>query len=74
MKGNAFSDRVRLVTEWFQSWNNCEQTIALYSLLSKVTPTQARFLSLVLDHSLQNGFKSAELLKLEKQANNASEC
>lgn len=74
MKGNAFSDRVGLVTEWFQSWNSCEQTIALYSLLSKVTATQARFLSLVLEHSLKNGFNSAELAKLEKQANNASEC
>ncbi len=73
MKSNAFSDRVRLVSEWFQSWNNCEQTIALYSLLSKVSPTQARFLSLVLEHSLQNGFKSPELTQLEKQANNSSE-
>ncbi len=73
MKSNAFSDRVRLVSEWFQSWNSCEQTIALYSLLSKVSPTQARFLSLVLEHSLQNGFKSPELAQLEKQANNASE-
>lgn len=71
MKGNAFGDRAKLLAEWFQDWNSCEQTIALYSLLSKVSATQARFLSLVLEHSLKNGCDSQELSKLEKQANNA---
>lgn len=73
MKGQAFGDRARLLAEWFQDWNSCEQTIALYSLLSKVSATQARFLSLVLEHSLQNGCDSQELTKLEKEANNAGE-
>ncbi len=67
--GNAFGDRAKLLAEWFQEWNSCEQTIALYSLLSKVSATQARFLSLVLEHSLKNG--SQELNRLEKQANNS---
>ena len=71
MKGSAFGDRARMLAEWFQDWNSCEQTIALYSLLSKVSATQARFLSLVLEHSLKNGCDSAELSKLEKQANNS---
>ncbi len=69
--GNAFGDRARLLAEWFQDWNSCEQTIALYSLLSKVSATQARFLSLVLEHSLKNGCDSQELNRLEKQANNS---
>jgi hypothetical protein len=73
MKGNGFGDRARQLTEWFQAWNSCEQTIALYSLLSKVSAVQARFLSLVLEHSLKNGYDSKELTRLEKLANDASE-
>ena len=73
MKGNGFGDRARQLTEWFQAWNSCEQTIALYSLLSKVSAIQARFLSLVLEHSLMNGYDSQELTRLEKLANDASE-
>ena len=74
MKGNGFGDRARQLTEWFQAWNSCEQTIALYSLLSKVSAVQARFLSLVLEHSLKNGYDSKELTRLEKLANDSSEC
>lgn len=73
MKGNAFGDRARQLTEWFQAWNSCEQTIALYSLLSKVSAIQARFLSLVLEHSLKNGYDSKELTRLEELANDAGE-
>lgn len=72
--GNAFGDRARLLAEWFQDWNSCEQTIALYSLLRKVSATQARFLSLVLEHLLKNGGDSQELNRLEKQANNSGSC
>ena len=71
MKGNGFGDRASRLAEWFQDWNSCEQTIALYSLLSKVSATQARFLSLVLEHSLKNGCDSQELSKLEMQANSS---
>lgn len=71
MKGNGFGDRARCLAEWFQDWNSCEQIIALYSLLSKVSATQARFLSFVLDHSLKNGCDSQELSKLEMQANSS---
>ena len=72
MRGNGFGDKARQLTEWFMAWNSCEQTIALYSLLSKVSATQARFLSLVLEHSLKNGYDSKELTRLEEVANNAS--
>ena len=71
MKGNGFGDRATRLAEWFQDWNSCEQTIALYSLLSKVSATQARFLSLVLEHSLKNGCDSQELAKFESQANSS---
>ena len=74
MKGNGFGERARCLAEWFQDWNSCEQMIALYSLLCKVSATQARFLSYVLDHSLKNGYNSQELSKLEMQANSSGEC
>ena len=69
MKQAAFGDRVKQIGEWFHGWNSCEQTIALYSLLTKVSATQARFLFLVLENALNNGHDSQELARLEKQAN-----
>lgn len=70
MKSSAFGDRARQLATWFQEWNQCEQTIALYSLLTKVSATQARFFSLVLEHTLKNGQDSQELARMENDANN----
>ena len=61
-----FQDQVSIITAWFRTWNECEQTVALYSLINKLTHTQARFLSLVLSESLKD---VTELHKLEAQAN-----
>eukprot|EP00731_Ephydatia_muelleri_P027433 Em0019g306a len=72
MKQAAFGDRVKQIGEWFHGWNSCEQTIALYSLLTKVSATQARFLFLVLENALNNGHDSQELARLEKQANSGA--
>ena len=72
MKQAAFGDRVKQIGEWFHGWNSCEQTIALYSLLTKVSATQARFLFLVLENALNNGHDSQELVRLEKQANSGA--
>lgn len=70
MKSSAFGTRAKILAAWFQEWNSCEQTIALYSLLSKVSATQARFLFLVLEHTLKNGSTSQELGRMEGDANN----
>ena len=70
MKSSAFCDRAKILATWFKEWNSCEQTIALYSLLSKVSATQARFLFLVLEHTLKNGSDSQELNRMEGDANN----
>ncbi|EOA94434.1 Sterile alpha motif domain-containing protein 4A, partial [Anas platyrhynchos] len=47
--------------------NECEQTVALLSLLKRVSRTQARFLQLCLEHSLAD---CTELHILEGEANN----
>ena len=47
-----FRDQVGVLAGWFKGWNECEQTVALLSLLKRVSQTQARFLQLCLEHSL----------------------
>ncbi|XP_063295074.1 protein Smaug homolog 1 isoform X1 [Pelobates fuscus] len=62
-----FRDQVSLLSGWFKGWNECEQTVALLSLLKRVSTTQARFLQICLDHSLVD---CTELHILEGEANN----
>uniref|UniRef100_A0A3B3RQW9 Protein Smaug homolog 1 n=1 Tax=Paramormyrops kingsleyae TaxID=1676925 RepID=A0A3B3RQW9_9TELE len=62
-----FRDQVGVLNSWFKGWNECEQTVALLSLLKRVSRTQARFLQLCLEHSLA---ECTELHVLEGEANN----
>ncbi|KAG8567515.1 hypothetical protein GDO81_013659 [Engystomops pustulosus] len=63
-----FRDQVSTLSEWFKGWNECEQTVALLSLLKRITRTQARFLQLCLEHSLSD---CSEIHILETEANSA---
>lgn len=65
-----FRDQVGVLASWFKGWNECEQTVALLSLLKRVSRTQARFLQLCLEHSLA---ECTELQVLEAEANNPGE-
>lgn len=62
-----FREQVNTMAAWFEQWNECEQTVALYSLLKRLSPTKARFLALALDQSLS---ECGELQQHEIQANN----
>ncbi|XP_028582095.2 protein Smaug homolog 1 isoform X2 [Podarcis muralis] len=62
-----FRDQVGVLAGWFKGWNECEQTVALLSLLKRVSRSQARFLQLCLEHSLAD---CTELHILENEANN----
>ncbi|KAM8921168.1 protein Smaug homolog 1 isoform 2-T2 [Pelodytes ibericus] len=62
-----FRDQVGMLSGWFKGWNECEQTVALLSLLKRVSTTQARFLQICLEHSLLD---CTELHILEGEANN----
>ncbi|XP_068106574.1 protein Smaug homolog 2 isoform X1 [Hyperolius riggenbachi] len=64
-----FRDQVSTLSEWFKGWNECEQTVALLSLLKRITRTQARFLQLCLEHSLSD---CSEIHLLETEANSAA--
>jgi len=64
---HIFRDQVNTVAQWFDQWNDIEQTIACYSLLKRLGPTQARFLSLVLDHTFRDS--ASEVQILEEEAN-----
>lgn len=63
-----FRDQVGILAGWFKGWNECEQTVALLSLLKRVTRTQARFLQLCLEHSLAD---CTEIHIVESEANSA---
>ncbi|KAM4690864.1 protein Smaug homolog 1 [Rhinophrynus dorsalis] len=62
-----FRDQVGMLSGWFKGWNECEQTVALLSLLKRVSRTQARFLQICLEHSLVD---CTELHIVEGEANN----
>ncbi|XP_072895980.1 protein Smaug homolog 1 isoform X3 [Hemitrygon akajei] len=64
-----FRDQVGVLAGWFKGWNECEQTVALLSLLKRVSRTQARFLQICLAHSLSD---CTELHVLEGEANDAA--
>lgn len=65
---HIFRDQVNVVNGWFSNWNDIEQTIACYVLLKRLGPTQARFLSLVLEHTFKDS--AGEIWVLEQEANN----
>ena len=64
---HIFRDQVNTVAQWFDQWNDIEQTIACYSLLKRIGHTQARFLSLVLEHTFRDS--AYEVNILEREAN-----
>ena len=64
---HIFRDQVNVINGWFSNWNDIEQTIACYVLLKRLGPTQARFLSLVLDHTFKDS--ADDVLALEQEAN-----
>ncbi|KAM3830052.1 protein Smaug homolog 2 [Vipera latastei] len=64
-----FRDQVGILAGWFKGWNECEQTVALLSLLKRISHTQARFLQLCLEHSLAD---CTEIHVLESEANSAA--
>lgn len=62
-----FRDQVSTLVEWFANWNDCEQTIALYTLLKRISTIQARFLSLILEHTFRDN--SFEVQMMQRRAN-----
>lgn len=64
-----FRDQLSAINDWFEHWNECEQTVALYSLFKRLGCIQARFLGRVLDHSIK--MESLDFPLMEQQANNS---
>lgn len=40
---SLFKDQVCTISQWFTQWSDCEQTVALYTLLRQLDSKQARF-------------------------------
>ncbi|XP_036367457.1 protein Smaug homolog 1-like isoform X2 [Octopus sinensis] len=64
---NMFKDQVKTISSWFQSWSECEQTVALYSLLKRLSPIQVKFIAQVLEQSASD---CSQVQRLEEEANN----
>lgn len=64
---SAFRNQVHQIQSWFTEWNDCERTIALYSLLRQMKPIHARFLSVVMDHTFRDEAYRTQMY--EDQAN-----
>ena len=62
---DLFRDQVNALWSCFKDWNECEQTLVLYSLLKGVSGTQAKFLCLVLEQALTE----SDLQHVEREAN-----
>jgi len=64
---NLFRDQVNSVTNLFENWSECEQTVALCTLFKQVSPTQCRFLAQVLEQT-----DCSEVSETEDDANDPS--
>jgi len=62
-----YREHLAAVSTWFEQLKECEQIVAMYALLKRLAPAQARFLTLAMDQSLEN---CVELQLSEQQANN----
>ena len=66
----TFRDKVDYMNSCFQTLSPCEQTIAIYSMLRWVSPSQAKFLSSVIDSITKH--HDDYLKQTEAEANNPS--
>ncbi|ODN02875.1 Protein Smaug 1 [Orchesella cincta] len=61
-----FREQVTTVCNWFDRWSPCEQTVAMVAMLRRLQPTQARFLTSVLNRQISD---CTELRRTEILAN-----
>lgn len=63
---STFRDQVCTLTQWFTQWNDCEQTVALYTLLRQLNSKQARFVENLLQEQAST---DPSMDDVENQAN-----
>ena len=65
-ESSQFKEQLATVSQWFQQWTDCEQTIALCTLLKQLDSRQARFIEQLLQDLSST---DPNLEDLEQQAN-----
>lgn len=65
-----FKDQVCTLSQWFGQWSDCEQTVALYTLLRQLDSKQARFIENLLQEQAST---DSGVDDLENQANDLGE-
>lgn len=70
MAMTMFQTQLNTMVMWFDQWSESGQTVALFKMLTRLAPVQARFVSIALEHSLM---ECAELALREQEANNPGE-
>lgn len=62
-----FQAQLNTMVTWFDQWSESGQTVALFKMLTRLAPIQARFVAIALEHSLT---ECTELALREQEANN----
>lgn len=62
-----YQEQLGTVCHWFDQWTESGQMVALIKMMTRISPTQARFVVLALENSLS---ECAELALREQEANN----
>ncbi|XP_054731606.1 protein Smaug isoform X2 [Anastrepha obliqua] len=54
----SFSEQVSTVTNFFESWNDCERTVVIYALMKRLRYPSLKFLQYAIDHALTQSLGS----------------
>jgi len=67
-----FIEQVHTIQMMFESWNDCERTVAIYSMFKRLPFANLKFVVSLIDHYLKQSFNSPARLSHFEDAANAT--